>query len=424
MTASKINGPRPYVPIAASPPPDEVKAPKKQEAPPPPPPAPADGFEGNEVTTFGPQSTLQTDGRLSGKALYEQLPTDLTKKVSRDVWYALPEGQRGTLVATYQALKRYGVWDEVTRVVGEKEKREAHVTVGGHEAEVAGNSGDLQYEIRDPLQFEKKLTLLSNHFGTDGGVMSALHGGQISLREAGGQTSLHISLGPGRLMDAHIDRVNPVDAPKDGKTQVNPQRGVQHWSTEVLPEMIRKYLGVPGAIVNAQIGDGARNPQDGGAPSTEPARGEFRVGVNLEFHPTERTKPKVKNEPMEGSRDVPTDAISRITERVAASGITLPKPKGLAADSQPEAQELALALAAKIKQAVERGESGISIDLVAYSGLPGLQKPVVGDLRRLADIAREALKAAGVDAGPVTRLTVTFGTKTQGETVSLLHNGA
>jgi hypothetical protein len=103
--------------------------------------------------------------------------------------------------------------------------------------------------------------------------------------------------------------------------------------------------------------------------------------------------------------------------------IRFPRPAGIEKGGEPDAKEIAATLAAKMKEAVENGDSRISIDLNIYAGLKGLQKPVIGELRRLADVVRQELKASGVDVGNVTALTVTFGRKTEGETVSITHNG-
>ena len=84
---------------------------------------------------------------------------------------------------------------------------------------------------------------------------------------------------------------------------------------------------------------------------------------------------------------------------------------------------MAATLAAKIKEAVENGDSRVTIDLNVYSGLKGLQKTAVGELRRLTHAVREELRNAGVDVSKVTALTITFGRKNEGETVSISHNG-
>lgn len=408
MTAIKAPAARRPVPISNAAPAEEVKAPKKPE------PTAADTYA---ATTFEPSKGVQhTDGRLSAKAPYAQLPSDLKSKLREEVWAALPEGQRSTLLTEYQSFKRYGVWDHITQVTGQKEAREAHVKLpGGAEGEVAGNSGAIQFEIKDRKGFTDKLTVLSPKFGVDGGFMGAMHPGQTSMRESGEPTSLHISLGPGNKMDAHIDQVNPVNAPQHGMTTMDLQRGVKHWSTEVLPEKIRQHTGLPGIIVKPELRE----------PTRAQPKADLRLTVNFEvkFGGVTKTEKQVKPEPMEGSRAVPAETLKEITRQVEASGAPFPVPKGLQKGEEPDRQAVAATIAAKIKEAVERGDARIGVDLVQYAGLKHLQQPVAGELRRIADIAREELKKAGVDVSGVTAMTITFGTKTEGETVSILHNG-
>src|SRR5262245_47522583 len=263
--------------------------------------------------TFDAASGVQhTDGRLSPNAQYEELPSDLQSKMKQKIWQALPEGQSATLVASYQQFKAAGVWDEITEVVGQKEKREAPVRLpGGLETDVAGNSGAIQYRVRDSKQFVRKIQEKNPNFGVDGGLMGALHPGQVGLREAGPTTSLHISVGPGNLMDAHIDRVNPVDQPKNGQTQMNISRGAKNWRLEVLPEMIRKQIGPPGVIIDGDINGGTKG----------------RIMVNLEFHGLRKTKPNIQRDPMEGSPDVSAQVMKNIVKQLADGSLKIQFPR-------------------------------------------------------------------------------------------------
>lgn len=380
----------------------------KHAAPPPPKPEKprADQFD----RSTGTQSTT---GRLSARASWAQLPDDLKSKVSEQAWKALPEGQRGTLISMYQGFKRAGVWDDVTEVLGEKEQREPPVSLpGGYQTHVAGNSGALAFRVRDAAEFTKKLTVLNPNFGVDGGVMGALHAGQTSIRQSDDTTSLHVSVGPGNLADAHVDRVNPVDTPENGRTKMNVLRGIQHWSQEVLPEKLRDAVGIPGLIISPELKPGSRD----GKP-------EGRITVNVEFHGIEKQKRPLPVEPMEGSPSVPDGVMEKVAARLKDSGMVFPVPKGVSAGEAPEPAEVAAAIAAKMKEAVEKGDSRVRLDLPIYAGLKNLQDPVLGDLRRIADVVRSEMQAAGVDVSGVQALTVTFGRPTEGGTVSILHNG-
>jgi hypothetical protein len=389
------------------------------------PDAPAGNGTPQSATFDAAAGVQHTDGRLSAKARYDQLPSDLRSKMKQKVWDALPEGQRSTLIASYQQFKQAGVWDEITEVIGQKEKREAPVRLpGGYETDVAGNSGAIQYRVRDPKEFVRKVQEKNPRFGVDGGVMGAMHPGQTGMREAGPPTSLHISVGPGNLMDAHIDRVNPVNQPKNGQTQMNVRRGAEHWQREVLPEMIRKHIGPAGVIVGGSVKGGSRGEPGAGGPQWEPngrRSGEGRVMVNLEFNGVRKTKEKIRKEPMEGSPDVPGQVMKNVAKRLDDGSIAIrfPRPAGIEPGAEPDPKAVAGALAAKIREAIENGDSRITIDLNVYSGQKGLQKAVAGEMRRLADAVLQEMKAAGIDVSAVTALTVTFGRKTEGETVSI-----
>lgn len=395
--------------------------------------ADADVYDTTRATTFDAAPGLQhTDGRLSPKASHGQLPSDLKSKISEKVWMALPEGQRSTLLASYQQFKRAGVWDQVTQVLGEKEKREAPTALpGGHEADVAGNSGAIQYRIADPKAFVKKLTASNPEFGVDGGVMGALHAGQISIRQAGPPTSLHISVGPGNLMDAHIDRHNPVDHPQRGQTQMNVLGGIRHWSREVLPEMIRKNGGnggPAGVIIDPQLKGGRRTEPGGAGPEWSPnggERGEGKIMVSVELNGIRKRKPTVEKAPMEGSPSVPDGVMEKVNARLDQVKIVFPVPAGVDKSEAPLPRAVAAALAAKIKEAVEKGERNVQLDLGnTYAGLPGMQQQLLGEVGKLGKLVRAELERAGVDVSGVTSLTVSMGhvagkRATQGGTVSL-----
>lgn len=385
MTATKIDGPRRNVPLTAARPAEEVKAPKKA-APPPPPKAtpPSDGFDGPASTKFEKSKGLQNvDGRLSRDAQWKELPSDLKSKINPNVWDALPIGQRGTVVDTYQRLKQYGAWDEVTQVTGEKEKREAPVSVGDHETHVNGNSGTIQYEISDKAAFEKKL-LEKNAFGVDGGKAGAMHPGQTSMREVnGGSTSLHVSTGPGNRMDAHIDQVNPTNQPERGLTQLDIKRGVKHWRDEVLPELIRKKTGIPGVKVDGEVRPG---------PAGE--KPDVRVTVGVEFHGIDKKKVKLEKGPATAGQPLPPEVMKRVLAKAEAAGIMLPAAPG---GNKPDLKTLTEGIALKINEAASKPSSRIDLDLGVYFDQKGAQPKVTAEIEKLTRLVRAEMEAARKD---------------------------
>ena len=384
------------------------------------PPKDADTFEAKPsmpgATVKGSPGVQHTDGRLSANAQHSQLPSDLKSKIDKKVWDKLPPGQRSTLIASYQSFKRAGVWDEVRTVTGEKEKREAPVGCCGGQTHVHGNSGGIQYELKNRKVFTEKLMVDNPQFGLDGGFMGAMHPGQASIREAGPPTSLHVSIGPGDKMDAHIDQVNPVDMPKDHQTQMNVLRGIEHWSKEVLPEMIRKTTGIPGLVIAPELIHG--NRENGGA--------EGKITANLVFNGWEKVKPRVEKEPMEGSENVPPKVLENLAKNPAITGMQFPRPKGVTKDEAPDPKALAAAIAAKVQAAVENGDSRITIDIPSYAGQKGYQTAASADVGRIARHVLAELKAQGVDVSGISAVTVTYGKRnakdklaTEGETIAL-----
>jgi outer membrane protein OmpA-like peptidoglycan-associated protein len=80
------------------------------------------------------------------------------------------------------------------------------------------------------------------------GAGATLHPKQTTLREISGSDSLHISIGPGNQLDAHIDRYSAVpEHPGSSFCSNEPSpAAVGHIGREVVPEMVRKILGLPG----------------------------------------------------------------------------------------------------------------------------------------------------------------------------------
>src|SRR3974377_1406895 len=113
----------------------------------------------------------------------------------------------------------------------------------------------------------------TSHFGEDGSLIGSMHKGQQSMREwSNDPMSLHISVGPGNRFDAHIDKVSPVKKPEGGKTQIDPSKGMEHRTTELWPEKIRKLTHIPGVIVTGSVNENRDTPH-----------GEVKVGVKIEL---------------------------------------------------------------------------------------------------------------------------------------------
>ena len=347
------------------------------------------------------------DGRASARVEYDKLPPELKTKMTQHFWGHLPERQRRTLVETYLRLTRYGLWDQVSRVVREKNSPEAPASVGGVDFEVDGNSGGIVYEAIDGGLLAEGLKD-TGRFDEDGSVMGSMHRGQRSIREqkTTGGDSLHVSVGPGNLFDAHIDKCSPEDAA--GKWC--------HGTRELAPEAIRDVTGIPGVVIDGQVVPGS--------PERDP---EVRGGIGIELRgPVDRKTRLPRSEPPEGE-PLPADVLKRALARAAqAVDVNFPVPAGLTKDEVPTPTFVAEAIAARIMAAARAGRTRIQLDMVQYAHLRALHDVVLGSVRRIgAEVHAEMAAAHAEDASAipdvsgVTGVTVTFGVPTQGGTVSL-----
>jgi hypothetical protein len=356
------------------------------------------------------QPVRSDEGRASALVEYDKLPHELKTKMTQHFWGHLPQKQRRTLVETYLRLTAAKVWDQVARVVREKNPAEAPASVGGVDFEVDGNSGGIVYEAIDGGALAEALKD-TGRFKEDGAVMGSMHPGQRSIREQRSSSgdSLHVSVGPGNLFDAHVDKCSPEDAA--GKWC--------HGTRELAPEAIRDVTGVPGVVIDGQVVPGS--------PERDP---EIRGGIGIELRgPVDRKTRLPRSEPPEGE-PLPADVMKRVLTRAAgARDVNFPVPKGLAPDEVPTPTYVAEEIAARIMAKARTGETRIQLDMVQYAHLKSLQSVVLGSVRRIGAEVHSEMMAAHAedpstipDVSGVSSVTVTFGVPTQGGTVSLTRN--
>ena len=349
------------------------------------------------------------DGRLSAGVEYTKLPSALRDKLSQDFWAGLETKQRQTLVETYTRLKRYGVWDYITRVTGEKEHPEKHVRLFGFEFETDGNSGGLTYEASDAEGLIKTLKA-TGHFGEDGALMGLMHKGQKSNREWTGDADdprgAHISHGAGNEVDAHIDKQAPVGKPVDGKTTVDPHQAYKHGTQELIPEAVRKAVGgIPikptGSIeVNKDGWHGA----------------EAKIGVEIELRgPVEKQKPNLRGP--RSADPAPEEIQARIAKRVAHTRAQFPVSVGTRPDEVPENAAFATALAAAVMEAARGGKTSVQLDMAYYRDHAADQPAALKVIGEIGVVVRSEI---GPLAGDVKGLKMTFGSNSQSGFVSLM----
>jgi hypothetical protein len=346
------------------------------------------------------------DGRASALVEWEKLPSDLKSKLDPQLWASINNvQQRQTLIETYHRLQQYGLWDEVTKVVGEKNRPEAAMMVCAHGFKVPGNSGGIQFEARDGEEFVKKL-IATEHFGKDGDVVSIFHQGQHSMREfSTTETSgLHVSVNKtGNRFDTHVDKFSPTDKPEHGKTKLDVAGSARHWNGEIIPEGIRKIFGLPGTSVDGGATHGDRENKWG-----------WKIGIKVEGswdgeQPKEPLRPPYQPTPVAG---VDAATIERIHDRVdrlmGPNGMVPRNTPADMVDNYGDRRTVASDLAARVKYAAEHGERTVTI------ALGDLYVPVdQADRRDAAQeverIGRAVVAEMGPDAGKVGGVNVVFG---------------
>ena len=218
------------------------------------------GIETNFL--LGPNKKAVIDAALGLRPYCEQ-PEALRKVMSESLWTSLSTNERLHLAAIYNKMETYRLWQHVTKVVGVKEKPEAHAHVYGLPGEYAveGSSGGFLFETGDHRTLYEDI--FKAGFGTDGAAESMMHKGQTSTREStSGQVTheiaapdgLHLSLGPGNRFDAHVDKISPTNPAEAGRTQMDVHRGWLHHRHELHGDMVRDLHRAAADYVDKKIG--------------------------------------------------------------------------------------------------------------------------------------------------------------------------
>ncbi len=364
-------------------------------------------FPNQKPPILGPDERLSVDD--NG---YDKLPKDLKEKMSLEVWQKI-KGQRAKLFTIYMRLKEYGAWGAVEKVTGIKEKLPPHGKLGALEFGIYGTGG---------IAFEEKKTggvaailLSTGHFGQDNKIMALWHQSQKSYREwrqeqitppgvldesihDWGQknppppSSMHISVGPGTLFDAHIDRISPVSKPVDGQSVPNTDAG-EHIGTEAIGPTI---YGVTPSVTTK------KDPQG-------------RFGVNatvwinyrlewdiLSGDTSKKNNKKVRNRNAPQVEPLPEDLRKEVCAQ--ARKLTVRFPKTSEGDIDPGI--LAEFIAGSILAAAKKGKSTIAVDFPNYmhTKLSDAEQKIVHDA--VQEIGRIVSSALGPKAGKVNNVTV------------------
>src|SRR5215218_1777268 len=164
-----------------------------------------------------------------------------------DCFNRLDAGARIVLTSLYNRLSQFGLWSHVLYVGG--------IWTSG--------VGGAHFTIEDHLGLLSSL-LSSARFCVDTAAGGMLHPGATSVREVSTGDSLHLSLGSGNTVSAHIDAISPVAGRQSGGLcRYDPTGAAAHIGREVVP------LAVPGLQIFPE-------PRPTfGLPEREPSPPEF-----------------------------------------------------------------------------------------------------------------------------------------------------
>jgi hypothetical protein len=197
---------------------------------------------------FVPKILLPGETKLArtGAALSDQ-PAELRQLVylsfpsrtnakTPEKWFAgLSDRQLSAFTALFNALSAKGLWG-YANTIHHIDNGEPHFW--GVEQE--GNTVSLKV-IGDTESLNKKLgdPMTQNEISLDSPFMAMMHKGQKSYRERTSGAGLHISVGPGKFWDVHIDAHPPV--PGQGKESEAElvERFLMHGLEELFPNMPR-----------------------------------------------------------------------------------------------------------------------------------------------------------------------------------------
>jgi hypothetical protein len=359
-------------------------------------------FPTDKPPTLGPDESLSVRDND-----YEKLPKDLKSKMSPEVWKTI-KGQRAKLFTIYMRLREYGAWDAVSAVTGIKEQLPPHGKLGAVEFGIYGTGG---------VAFEEKklggvaaILVNTGHFGQDNKIMALWHTGQKSYREwrkeqitpAGvldesihewGQkvppppSSMHISMGPGTLFDAHIDRISPVNKPIDGQSVPNTDAG-EHLGTEAIGPTI--YGVTPAVTVNKE--------KDASHGMNVTAWINYRLEWDILSGDTSTTKKKkVRNPHPPQFEPLPEDLRTKITAQARKVSQKFPRTS----DGDIDPGILAEFIAGSVLAAAKKRKTTITVNFPNYSDtqLSDAEQKVVHDnVQEIGKIVTSELgqKAAGV----------------------------
>jgi outer membrane protein OmpA-like peptidoglycan-associated protein len=409
-------GPRPgLTPVKQ---PEETKQSEENTTPKPPQPAPQDD-PGTPA-----ECSSATDCSSVSVDRFDKQPAALRNLIKFDDpegWFnGLAPDLRTALTSIFNRLCRYGLLCQV-RFIVKIDPGEAPISFLDHRFNVPGKTPSVYF--MSPVASDwPKLLLSTGRFCLTSGLGASQHPG-ASLREISGSDSLHISVEGKDQIEAHIDHYSPVPGNPDGTTCSNEPSpaAVGHIGRELMPEKLRKLLGIPGIEVFPEPAPPAPVPEGVGVPGPVPEI------ARITLHGPVKERPKRDAEPLPADIEhlldseiparirndvlIPPGVARQLVEatraremagpdeeaaRVAALEAARERLQSFASEAHDFAQDMARRMA----RAGRTGRPDFAVQLgPAYAQLaPDDRKYVLDQIRNIARIVRGLLaeRAAGV----------------------------
>lgn len=110
-------------------------------------------------------------------------------------------------------------------------------------ADTAPSSRNTRFTVDDPDALVRDLEQ-TGRFRRDTRLGAIFHLGQVSLREVAPANSLHISIGDGNRVSAHIDRYSPLSSNQpDGRCRYSLPRVAVHNLSGMAADVVRLLPG-------------------------------------------------------------------------------------------------------------------------------------------------------------------------------------
>ncbi|HZF11420.1 MAG TPA: OmpA family protein [Thermoanaerobaculia bacterium] len=364
---------------------------------------------------------------------FDEQPPDLQKVLTASfkapaLWFQqLDTESRMALSGIFNRMCSFGVWCHVSQVL----KIDPGEALVGDLLSVPGATPSVHFlnpggnTLLDAL-------MATGRFCQATGAGASQHPGQSTLREISGSDSLHISIGPGNQVDAHIDRNSPVTQHPGSSFCSNAPSAdaVGHIGKELAPEKVRKGFSLFGRHIPGPAGfqvfpdDPAPAltavPQpDTGSPRLTPGGslvgitvrgpvskppGQPRLDLPSPVLPAEVVAriDRAIQEQFSADALLPSHARQRLTTTRKAEEFAGPDEEAASllarnaaeqeAANYPDPYSLARELAERLEQASRNHEVFVKIDLPQYDGRDfGSRRAIAKQIERMALILRHHL---------------------------------